>query len=70
MWHLVSGGRKDEKFVHIPKVPSGDIYTFRFRGYRLHKKKCKDLALLAKKISRACEGEDIRLFSFEAAKWF
>ena len=35
MWHLVSGGRKDEKFVDIPKVPSGDIYTFRFRGYRL-----------------------------------
>ena len=31
MWHLVSGGRKDEKFVHIPKVPSGDIYTFPFR---------------------------------------
>ena len=34
------------------------------------KKKCKNLALLAKKISRACEGVDIRLFSFEAAKWF
>ena len=48
MWHLVSGGRKDEKFVHVPKVTSGDIYTFRFRGYRLEKN-CKNLAYLAEK---------------------
>ena len=48
MWHLVSGGRKDEKFVHVPKVTSGDIYTFRFRGYRLEKN-CKNWAYLAEK---------------------
>ena len=39
---------KDEEFVHIPKVPYGDIYKFRFREYRLQKK-CKNLAHLAER---------------------
>ena len=49
MSYLVSGGRKDEKFVHIPNVPSGDIYTFRFRGYRIHKKSVRIWLILPKK---------------------
>ena len=40
---------KDEKFVNISKVPIGDIYRFRFRGYRLHKKSVRIWLILPKK---------------------
>ena len=67
MWYLVFGGRKDEKFVHIPNVPWGNICTFRFRGYRLHKKSARIWPILPKKYLGLVSE---RPFSVKAAKWF
>ena len=52
-------------FLNFLKV----TYTHFVLGDIDFTKKCKNLAHLAEKISRACEGEDIMLFSFHVAKW-
>ena len=46
--------------MDILKVPYGDIYTFRFKGYRIQKKSLRNLFHLTVKISLALEEGNMR----------